>query len=148
MATLSKFEIFVQDLANGVHNLGTDNLRLGLTPTLPSASLDALRADVAGEIVYTNLASDPTSRNITIASSTQTGGTYSLVASDQTLTASGGAVAAFQYIFIFNEGTTAKVDPVIGWYDYGSSLTLNDGESLTIDYGANGAGNGNILTIT
>ena len=147
MATLSKFEIFVEDVANGVHNLGTDNLRLALTnnTNAPSASLDAVLTDIV-QIAYTNLSGDPTSRDITIASSTQTGGTYTLVASDQTLSAT-GTMAAFQHIVVFNEGTTGKVDPLIGWYDYGSELTLNNGESLTIDYGANGAGNGNILSI-
>lgn len=148
MATLTKFQIFVEDLAEKVHDLGTENLRLALFNTAPSASLDAILTDVGTEIVYTNLASNPTSRNVTITSSAQTGGTYALEASDQTLTASGGALPTFQYIVLYNEATTTKVDPLIGWYDYGSALTLNDGESLTIDYGANGVGNGNILTIT
>lgn len=148
MATLTKFQIFVEDLAEAVHNLATNNLRLALFNTVPSASADAVLADVGTEIAYTFLATNPTSRDITVVSSSQTGGVYSLVASDQTLSASGGSVGPFQYIVVYNEATVAKVDPLIGWYDYGSALTLNDGESLTIDYGANGAGNGNILTIT
>jgi len=148
MAALNKFHIFVEDLAEAVHNLGTHNLRLALFNVAPSVSADAVLTDIGSEIAYTNLASNPTSRDITVTASAQTGGTYALEASDQTLTATGGAVGPFQYITIFNEGTATKTDPLIGYYDYTSALTLNDGESLTIDYGANGAGNGNILTIT
>ena len=147
MATLTKYHCFVEDLAEGVHNLASQNLRLALSNTAPVVATDALLGGIS-QIAYTNLASDPTSRNITVVTSSQTGGTYALVVSDQTLTASGGAIAAFRYLIVFNEATAVKVDPLIGYYDYGSALTLNDGESLTIDYGANGAGNGNLLTIT
>lgn len=150
MATLNKFQIFVQDLAHAVHDLsvGGDTLRFSLTNTEPSVSLDALLADLPTPISYTNLSGQPTSLNITITASAHTTGTFALEASDQTLTASGGTVGPFQFLSIFNLDTVAKVDPLIGYYDYGSALTLNDGESLTIDFGANGAGNGNILTIT
>jgi len=147
MATLTKFHCFVENLAEKVHNLGSDQLALALTNTAPTVSTNTILGNIT-QIAYTNLASNPTSRNITVASSSQTGGTYSLVAQDQTLTATGGAVGPFRYIVVFNDTQTSPVDPLIGYYDYGSALTLNDGESLTIDYGANGTGNGNILTIT
>ena len=150
MATLNKFYIFVEDLAQAVHNLDTtgDTLRYSLTNTEPSVSLDAVLTDLPTPISYTNLSGQPTSLDITITAAAQTTGTFALEASDQTLTASGGAVGPFQFLSIYNLDTVAKADPLIGYYDYGSALTLNDGESLTIDYGANGAGNGNILTIT
>lgn len=147
MPTLTKYYCLCEDLAEKVHNLASENLRLALTNAAPNVSTHTLLANVT-EISYTFLASNPTSRNVTIASSSQTGGTYTLVGTDQTLTASGGAVGPFQYIVLFNEATVTKVDPLIGYWDYGSALTLNDGESLTIDYGANGAGNGTILSIT
>lgn len=150
MATLNKFQIFVEDLAKAVHDLSVagNTLRFSLTNTEPSVSLDALLADLPTPIAYTNLSGGVTSLNITVTASAQTGGTYALEASDQTLTATGGTVGPFQFLSIYNLDTVAKADPLIGYYDYGSALTLNDGESLTIDFGANGAGNGNILTIT
>jgi hypothetical protein len=79
-------------------------------------------------ISYTNLSS----RVLSTVSSSQTTGTYKLVVSDLVLTASGGAVAAFRYIVVYND--TASNDELIGWYDYGSDLTLADGESLTLDF--------------
>ena len=75
--------------------------------------------------------------------STQTSGTYKLSADDLTITASGGSAAAFRYVVIYNDTPTSPADPLIGYYDYGSSLTLNDGDTFTIDIGTNG-----ILTLT
>lgn len=145
MATFNKFQIFVQDLAHAVHNFSSDALEVALSnaSNAPSASLDAVLTDIT-VIAYTNLSS----RVITTSTSSQSGGVYSLVLNDLTLTASGGSVAAFQYVIIFNQGTTAKIDPLIGWFDYGSELTLADGESLTIDFGADGGSTGTLLTIT
>jgi hypothetical protein len=100
----------------------------------PSASADAVLADLT-QISYTNLSS----RNITTTSYEQTSGTAKLILADLTLTASGGSVAAFRYVVIYNDTPTSPADPLIGWYDYGSEITLASGESLLIDFdGTNG----------
>ena len=125
MATFNKFQPFVEDLANGVHNLGTGVLTVALTNTLPTATMGQL-SEIT-EIAYTNLSS----RVITTTSSTQTGGTYSLVLQDLVLTAS-GAVGPFRYVVIYND--SAVTDELIGWYDYGSSISLANGETFTIDF--------------
>lgn len=133
MASFNKFNSFVEALAEKVHNLGSDQLKVALcaSANAPVASNTVL-ANLT-EIAYTNLSS----RNITTSSSAQSSGTYKLVLTDLVLTASGGSVAAFRYIVIYND--TAASDELIGWYDYGSSLTLADGETLTIDFdGTNG----------
>lgn len=143
MATYNKFQIFVQDLAHAVHDFSSDALEVALTAAANApVATNAVLTDLT-QIAYTNLSS----RVITTSSSSQTGGTYSLVLNDLTISASGGAAAAFRYVVIFNQGTTAKVDPLIGWYDYGSDLTLQDGESLTIDFGADGPTTGTLFTL-
>lgn len=132
MASFNKFQPFVEALAEKVHNLGSDTLKVALTNSAPSAANGVL-ADIT-EIDYTNCSS----RTISTSSSAQTSGTYKLVLTDIVLTASGGTVGPFQYIVIYND--TAASDNLIGYYNYGSSITLNDGETFTIDFdGTNGA---------
>ena len=80
------------------------------------------------EISYTNLSS----RNLTTSSSAQSSGTYTLLFADLVLTASGGSVAAFRYVVVYNNTPTSPADPLVAWYDYGSDLTLADTETLTI----------------
>lgn len=125
MASFNKFNAFVADLANKVHNLGADQITVALSNTLPVAG-NSILANIT-EISYTNLSS----RNITTTSSIQTSGTYSLVLEDLVLTAS-GAVATFQYVIIYN--STPAGDNLIGWYDNGSTITMANGETFTIDF--------------
>ena len=135
MASYNKFNSFVEAVAEKKHNLGSDQLVVALTNSAPSAT-DSVLTDIT-EIGYTNCSS----RNLTTSSSSQTSGTYKLVVNDITLTASGGTVGPFRYIVIYND--TAANDELIAYYDYGSSITLADGETLSIDFdGTNG-----VLTI-
>lgn len=129
MATYTKFYCFVEDLAEKVHNLGSDTLTVALTNSAPSQSNTVL-ANIT-EISYTYCST----RNITTTSSQQTTGTYILKLQDLTLTASGGNVGPFRYIVIYN--STAAGGPLIAYYDYGASgVTLASGETFTIDFDA------------
>jgi hypothetical protein len=130
MATYNKFQKFVEDIAEKVHNLASDQIVVALTNTAPAATNSVL-TDIT-QISYTNLSS----RNITTTSSSHTTGTYSLVLTDLVLTAS-GAVGPFRYVVIYNDTPTSPADPLIAWYDYGSSISLASGETFTIDFGAN-----------
>jgi len=130
MATFNKFNQFVEDVAHGVHDLETDQIVVALCASANApVATNAVLADLT-QIAYTNLSS----RNVTTTSSAETSGTYKLTLTDLVLTASGGSVAAFRYIVLYNDTPTTPADPLIGWYDYGSSLTLNDTETLTIDF--------------
>lgn len=128
MATYNKFQQFPLDLAKGVHNLLTGALTVALTSVAPVAT-NAVLADLT-QISYTNLSS----RVLTVASLTQASGVAKLVVNDLVLTASGGPVAAFRYVVIYNDTPTSPADPLICWFDYGSSLTLLDTETLTLDF--------------
>jgi len=130
MAAFNKFNQFVEDVAHGVHDLETDQIVVALCASANApVATNAVLADLT-EIAYTNLSS----RNVTTTSSAETSGTYKLTLTDLVLTASGGSVAAFRYVVLYNDTPTTPADPLIGWYDYGSSLTLNDTETLTIDF--------------
>lgn len=128
MATFNKFNSFSEALAEKVHNLGSDQLTVALTNSAPLAT-NTILGNIT-EISYTNCSS----RNITTVSSTQTSGTYTLVLQDLVLTASGGSVGPFRYVVVYNN--TATNDELIGWVDYGTSITLADTETLTIDFAA------------
>ena len=132
MATYNKFQQFVEDLAHKIHDLETDQLSVALSAAASApVATNSVLADLT-EISYTNLSA----RDITTTSSGHTAGTYKLVLTDLVLTASGGAVAAFRYISIYNNAPATPLDPLIAWYDYGSDLTLADGETLTLDFSA------------
>jgi len=124
------FEAFREQLAEAAHNLGSDQLMVAMSAAAnaPSAASDAVLADFT-QIAYTNCST----RNVTTTSSTYSGGTYTLTLADLTLTASGGAIAAFRYVILYND--TSASDKLIGYLDYGSDVTLADTETLLIDFG-------------
>ena len=134
MATFNKIRAFVEDVAEKKHNLGTDQLVVALTAAANApVNTNTVLANLT-QITYTNLST----RNITTVSSAQTAGTYKLTLTDLVLTSTGGTTGPFRYVVIYND--TAANDELIGWYDYGSDITLADGETLTIDFdGTNGA---------
>lgn len=137
MATFNKLNGFVEHLAEKVHNLGSDTLKVALSNTAPGsestpptgATATCILANVT-QVSYTYCSS----RTVSVSSSSQSGGTYTLVMSDLTLSASGGSVGPFRYVYLYND--TATNDELIGYADYGSALTLADGESLTLDFTA------------
>jgi hypothetical protein len=140
MATFNKLNGFVEHLAEGVHNLGSGALTLALSNTAPGSEGTPPTGSTAAcvlanvtQISYTNLSS----RVLTTSASAQTAGTYALTVNDLTLTASGGTVGPFRYVYIYNDTPTSPADPLIGYFDYGSSITLADGETFTFDVGAN-----------
>jgi len=130
MATYNKFNAWVDYMVEAA-NLSSDQFVVALTNSAPVATNSVL-ADLT-QISYTNLSS----RNITTTSSSQSSGTYSLVLADLTLTAS-GSVGPFRYVVIYDDTVTSpSADPLVCWYDYGSSITMASGETFTIDFGAN-----------
>lgn len=127
MATFNKFHQFVEDIAKGVHNLSTGTLTWALTNSAPAAA-NAVLADIT-QISYTNCSA----RVPTVTSAEQVSGTLTLILADLVLTASGGTVGPFQYAVLYNDTPSSPADPLIGYYDYGSAITLADGETFTID---------------
>ena len=125
MASFVKINSFVENLAEKKIDLSGAELTVALTNTAHTATWDEL-ADLT-QVSYTNLSS----RVITVTSSAQTSGTYKLVLEDLTLTAS-GAVGPFRYIYIYDDGSTG--DKLICYYDYGSEVTMANGDTFRIDF--------------
>ncbi len=128
----NKFNQFVQDLANKVHNLGSDTLKIMLTNTAPVAT-NAVKADIT-EITAQNGYSAG-GGTVGITSDTQTSGTDKLIPSGNVVfTASGGSFGPFRYAVLYN--STPVAGPLIGWWDYGSSISVNNGNTFTVQLDA------------
>ncbi len=132
MASFSKFNSFVEALAEKTHNLGSDTLKVLLCNTAPVAT-NTIKANLAEITAGNGYTAGGNTASIT--SSAQTSGTYKLVLGDPTSwTASGGSIGPFRYAVLYND--TATNDELIGFWDYGSSITLAAGESFAVDFDA------------
>lgn len=135
MATFNKYQQFAEDLANGVHDLiGTQHtLKVMLSNTAPNAATHAVRADVtelSGGGGYTSGGTDIQNDG------SESSGTVTVTAVDVVFTASGGTIGPFRYVIVYNDTPSSPADPLIGWWDYASAITLQDGETFTVDFGA------------
>lgn len=130
MAAFNKFNSFVEALAEKKHDLGADVLKVMLTNSAPLAT-NTVKANLTEITAANGYTAGGATASIT--SSTQTSGTYKLVLGDPaTWTATGGSIGPFRYAVLYND--TATNDELIGWWDYGSSLTLATGESFAVDF--------------
>ena len=135
MAAFVKYDQFAVDLAAGVHVLTTAGslLKIALSNTAPTVATDALLSDAA-EIAYTNC--DLVAQQDTQNTGSETPpGTWDVPGIDIVLNAT-GAVATFRYVILYNDTPTSPADPLIGYWDYGSGVTLANGETFTVNFGA------------
>jgi hypothetical protein len=137
MAAYVKFQDFVEQLGKGIHDLNADTLMLYLTNNTPDVALDAVKADLAGITEQFGYAAADAINTYTEAS-----GTGTLYCTDKVWTASGGSFGPFRYVVMYNDTPGSPVDPLIAYWDYGSSITVLTGETFTVDF--NPAG---VLTI-
>lgn len=135
MASASKFNSFIEAVFEKAHDLGSDTIKIALTNSAPAAANTQLSdiTQISGTNGYTTGGTAATT-----SSSAQTSGTYKLVLADVVFTASGGTMATFRYVVLYND--TAASDLLIDYYDYGSGVSLADTETFTVDFSAsNGA---------
>lgn len=130
MAAYNKFNVFALDLPTKVHNLNADTLKIALTNTLPVATNSVL-ANITQIGPGNGYATG--GNTATFSSGVQTSGTYKLILADVTFTASGGNMNAFQYAVLYNDTPTSPADPLICWFDYGTSIIVTSGNSFTVD---------------
>lgn len=132
MASFVKINAFVENLAEKVHNLGADTLKVMLVNSPAPVATNSVKGDLTEISAGNGYTAGGTAA--TISSSAQTSGTYKLVLADVVFTASGGSIGPFRYAVLYNDTPTSPADPLIGFWDYGSSITLATGESLTVDF--------------
>lgn len=119
------------DVANKVHNLGADTLKIMLTDVAPVAT-NTIKANLTDIAAGNGYAAGGTA--VTITASSQSSGTYKLVGNNVTFTASGGSIAQFRYAAIYN--FTAVSGNLIGWWDYGTEVNVTNGNSFQVQLDA------------
>lgn len=133
MVAFNRFDIFSEDLAEKVHDCNADLWKVYLTNATPIAAntIKANIADISATGGY--VAGGYDVQNAT----SRSGQTTNVTAVDVTITASGGSIGPFAHAVLYNDTPTSPADPLVGWWSYGSSITLLDGESFTVDFGSN-----------
>lgn len=140
MATFNKFNQFVEDLAKKKHDLSADTFKVMLTNTAPVAT-NAIKTDITDISAGNGYTAGGTATSIT--SCVQTSGVLKAIYTDVVFTAS-GAVGPFRYAVLYNDTQSSPAKPLVAWFDYGSSISLANLETFTVDFDA-AAG---VLTIT
>jgi len=136
MAAFVKFQPFVANLANGNFNFNSDTIKVALTDTAPLNTYSQFSS--ISEISAANGYSAG-GATVTLTSSTQSGGTYKYIGTcaNPTWTASGGSIAQFRYVVIYDATPSNKY--LIGWWDYGSEVNLASGNTFYVQLdGTNG----------
>lgn len=133
MAAYNKFQQFVEDLGVQVHDLNGDTLKVYASNAVPDAAADAIKTDLA-EIAAAN--GYPAGGSDITNAFSQAAGTGTLTGVDVVWTAVGGNFGPLRYIALYNDTPAAPLDPLISWWDYGSSITVLVGETFTVDFGA------------
>ena len=143
MAAFNKFQDFVEQLGLAKHDLSAHALHVYLSNTVPSASLDAVKADLAEIAAGNGYTADGIDTLNTWAEATGTG---TLTGTKAVWTCVTAAMAAFQYVVLMNFTQATPLKPLIGWWDYGSALTLQVGETFSVKFNSSDT-TGTILTI-
>jgi hypothetical protein len=136
MATYTKYNTFVEKLCNKLIDAfgTTDTWKAVIHTDAPVTATDSTVSDltqVSGANGYT------TGGNDISFNSTRSGGTVTATASDVTWTASGGNLGnstTGRYVSIYDDSATS--DDLLCSFDYGSTFTVADGETFTLDFGA------------
>ena len=131
MAAYNKFNDFSEQLANGAQNFASDTYKVALSNAAPVATNTAL-ANITQISAGSGYTSGGTATTITLS---ETSGTTTVSGTQVVFTASGGSIGPFRYVVLYNDTTTTPVNkPLVAWWDYGSSITLADGETFTVKF--------------
>lgn len=139
MAAFTFFDEFFNHIGTGVHNLSTGSFKLGLSNTAPTADTDDTWSDITDISAGNGYTAGGNTLDSEAWAETGAGtGIWQFTSSDEVVTASGGSIGPFRYPIVYNDTPTSPADPLVGYLDYGSSITVTDGNTFTFDVGANG----------
>lgn len=137
----SKFNILTTDYSDQVHDFKSGTTHAFTVALMaaanPPAAGNSVLADLT-QISYTNLSS----RVLSSVTGVGASGVFTFDAADLVLTAS-GTVATWRYIAIYNDTPTSPADPLIFYSDWGSDVTMQNSDTVTLTFHASG-----IFTLT
>lgn len=132
MASYNKFNQFTKDLIDGVHDFDAHTFKVMLTNTAPG-NTNTVKANLTEITAANGYTAGGTATTISTSTSS---GTAKVTGTDVVFTAAGGSIGPFRYAVLYNDTPTSPADPLVGFWDYGSSITLADTETLTVDFDA------------
>lgn len=144
MATYNKFQDFSNQLIRGNQDWDLHVYKIVLTNTAPvntQTSLDTVTNNPAPAAANGYPAGGATT-TITVSAAT---GTTTVQGTQVVFTAAGGQIGPFRYAILYNSSSTSPSNAMVAWWDYGSSITLNDTETFTVQF--NSSSPGTILTL-
>lgn len=142
MATFNKFQDFSQQLTEGTQNFGTDVYKVALSNVAPVAT-NTIFSNITEISSGNGYTAGGTATTITVSETT---GTTTVSGTQVVFTASGGSIGPFRYVVLYNDTTSSPNKPLVGWWDYGSSITLADTETFTVKF--SNTSPGAIFTLT
>jgi hypothetical protein len=123
-------------VGNKVHNLGADTLKVMLTNVAPVAG-NSVKSDLTEITAQNGYAAGGAA--LAGNAYSQSGGVAKLTGNAVTFTAGGGSFGPFRYAVLYNDTPTSPADPLIGWWDYGSAISVNDTDSFKVAKDAAGS---------
>ena len=128
MATFNKFQDFSEQLVLGIHDFDTNVFKVMLTNVAPVAtnSIKANLTEISAGNGYT------AGGNTTTITVSETTGTTTVSGTQVVFTASGGTIATFQYVVLYNDSATNK--NLVGWWDNAATVSLADTETFTVKF--------------
>ena len=131
MATYNKFQSWAEVSEEGA-NVGSDTFKVMLVNSPAPVNTNTVKADLTEISAGNGYSAGGTA--ITVTTAAQSSGTYTFAANQVVFTASGGTIGPFRYAVLYDDTPTSPADPLVAWWDYGSAITLQDGETFTVKF--------------
>lgn len=139
----TKFQDFSEQLVRGVHDWDAHTFKVALTNTAPLNTQTTWNTtDHPAPAAANGYTAGGTATTISIS---ETSGTTTVSGTQIVWTATAGGIGPFRYAVLYNDTATSPADAAIAFFDYGSSITLGDGETFTLKF--NNASPGTMFTL-
>ncbi len=136
--TLQNFDCLTEYVANAVVNFGSHSFKMALTNTAPNIATNTILANISQ--IANGGGYTAGGFPVTITGVSRTGSLTKITIEDKLFTASGGNVADFQWVVLYDDSTTSPVDALVGFLNLGTPRGIPNGDVLSLNFSeANGA---------